>query len=95
MVVTVHSKPGCPHCDVAVALLSDLGVPFQKVMYMPDSSDYERRRDDLFSLYSHRSFPHILVGDTFLGGLRELKAAIASTRLDKLLAESGVYIDRF
>lgn len=87
--VTLHCKPGCPHCDRAETLLRDLRVPYDKVVYLPDAPDYAERRDALFDMNGHRSFPNVFVGAAFVGGFKELVQANESMRLDALLEAAG------
>lgn len=91
--VVIHSKPGCPHCDKAAALLDELCVPYTKVMYSPDASDYACRRDAMFAAHGHRSFPNIFVGDMFVGGYSELVKARESGDLERWLAVLGIALD--
>ena len=93
MSVVVHSKPGCVYCDRAEALLRDLNVPYTKVMYLPESDGYAERRDALFVRNAHRSFPHVFVGDVFVGGFKELQASASTNALDKLLNDIGLSIE--
>jgi glutaredoxin 3 len=90
--VTVHSKPGCAFCDKAVQLLDDLGVPYRKVVYMPDDGDYAAKRDALFDSNGHGSFPQVFAGDTFIGGFKELRDLRDSGELERLLAGLGVFV---
>ena len=95
MSVVMHSKPGCVYCDKASALLREMGVPFLKKVYQPNAPGYAQVRDALFASNNHNSFPHIYVGDVFVGGFSELQEARASTDLDKWLAAIGIYIEEF
>lgn len=88
--VLVHGKPGCKYCDLAEDLLKSIFVPYTKVMYSPDDPEYADRRDFLFDVNNHHSFPHIFVGTKFLGGYTELKKAYENGVLEKLLKDIGI-----
>ena len=90
MSIIIHCKPGCKYCDLAQDLLDELELPYSKVMYYPDTQGYAEARDQLFACHDHNSFPHIVIGDAFVGGFKELKDARETCRLDQLLAKAGI-----
>jgi len=92
MAVIIHTKPGCPSCDKAETLLRDNGIPYTKVKYYPESADYTERRDAMFDLHGHRSFPNIFIGDAFVGGFAELKAMASTNRLEEMLTAAGISV---
>jgi glutaredoxin len=93
--VVVHCKPGCKYCDLAEDFLKSIFVPYTKVKYCPADPDYAERRDCLFGVNSHNSFPHIMVGRTFVGGYAELKRAYESSLLEEMLKGVGMELIDF
>jgi len=77
----VHSKPGCPNCVRAEALLAAMDLPYTVIKYCPEQPGYAERRDTMFAAHGHRSFPNVYVGGEFVGGYAELVAAAADGRL--------------
>jgi glutaredoxin len=75
---TVYSKPGCPHCDQAKALLNSLGMNYEVVnvdVGQPkvDGQQYITR-DAILSMYPNlRTVPFITKGEIKIGGYLDLR----------------------
>ena len=69
--ITVYSKPGCPHCDVAKLLLTSHGYHYEDIDI---NADAEAREFVLGN--GHKTVPQLYVGETLLveGGAAGLKA---------------------
>lgn len=93
--VLVHCKPGCKYCDLTEDFLKSIFVPYIKVKYSPDDPDYAERRDFLFDVNNHKSFPHIVIGGKFIGGYTELKAAYESSVLENMLKDINIELIDF
>jgi len=64
----------CPHCNGALSLLEQRGIPYEK--HVMDGLDAELNA--VKKEYGHETVPIILLDGTFVGGfddLRELDAA--------------------
>ena len=78
---TVYSKPNCPFCDQAKALLEQRDLPF-KVIHLDvgqpkvEGETYIARDDLLALIPTARTMPQILSGDTPIGGFSDLKARL-------------------
>ncbi len=79
---TVYSKPQCPFCDQAKALLESKGVPFAVVnldigQQKEEGKLYISRDELLAKIPTARTMPQILKQDDtssmYIGGYQELK----------------------
>jgi glutaredoxin len=78
--ITVFSKPNCPHCVTAKTYLASNGIAFEEVDVSADDDALAFLRER-----GHRSVPQIYVGETLLveggsDGLRSLTADEIRTR---------------
>lgn len=78
---TVYSKPACPQCDQAKALLAATSTPYREIVVdvgQPKSSDREYvSRDELLARFPGvRMLPLITTGDTPVGGVAELRSLL-------------------
>lgn len=78
MVVTVYSKPDCPWCDKAKALLKEKNMSYtEKVLNV----DYTR--DDLRLIVGpdkKLTVPQILIGNYLVGGYENLVTYLETSR---------------
>ena len=79
--VVMYSSNQCPLCTQAKALLSAREIEFEEINLSMDPAG----REALLEKTGMMTFPQILVGETPIGGLRELMAADQSGQLDELL----------
>lgn len=75
---TVYSKPACPFCDQAKALLGQKGLPYQEVILdvgqMKEQDAAYIGREDLLKIVPNaRTMPQILNGKEIVGGFTDLK----------------------
>ena len=80
---TVYSKPACPACDQAKALLKQQGLPYQEIILdvgqpKQEQTAYVAREELLQKFPSARTMPQITFGDKYLGGVHELRSFITS-----------------
>lgn len=83
--VVVYTKPFCPYCTAAKALLREKGVAFREV----DISRDDALREDLVARTGRRTVPQVFVGETHVGGYDDLAALDQRGGLDPLLGLSA------
>jgi glutaredoxin 3 len=81
--VTVYTKPFCPYCSRAVALLTKKGVAFDEI---EAGMDPAKKREMMDKAGGRATFPQIFVGETHIGGCDDMMAMDRSGALDKLLS---------
>lgn len=80
--VEIYTKPGCPFCVRAKALLDHKGVKY--VEY--DVGDDPKARADLTKLSNgSKTVPQIFIDGVHVGGCDDLHAADRSGKLDEML----------
>lgn len=72
----------CPYCHMAVRLLEARGIGFERVFVDSDPS----RREEMIRLTGKTSVPQIFIGNTHVGGYRELAQLDRDGGLAPLLA---------
>lgn len=77
--VTLYSGPYCPYCNMAKALLKQLGVTEIRADSEPEAFEAMRRATNT------RTVPQIFIGDTHVGGFTDLRALHNAGRLTELL----------
>lgn len=80
--VTVYTKPMCPYCFRALALLKEKGV---EVIELLASYDKKLRAEMLAKSNGKATYPQIFIGDTHVGGCDELMALERAGKLDPML----------
>ncbi|MGO4408680.1 MULTISPECIES: glutaredoxin 3 [unclassified Brevundimonas] len=81
--VVVYTKPGCPYCTAAMALLKRKGVDFTEIVA---SRDPEIKAQMVARANGASTFPQIFVGEKHIGGSDDIHALDARGGLDPLLA---------
>ena len=76
----VYSQKNCQGCDTAKALLRQYEFNIEERMVGPN--ERWTKQDLLSHLPNVRSVPQIIIGDVHVGGLKELKEALAKGVLD-------------
>lgn len=81
--VVIYTKPYCPYCVRALALLERKGADFEEI---EAAFDPEKKAEMIQRSNGGRTFPQIFIGETHVGGSDELHALDARGGLDALLA---------
>lgn len=81
--VVIYTKPGCPYCTAAMALLKRKGVDFTEIVA---SNDPEKKAEMVARSGGKSTFPQIFVGEKHIGGSDDIHALDARGGLDPLLA---------
>lgn len=84
MKVTVYTKPTCPYCAAAKALLRNKHAAFTEI----DVSAQPEQREEMTRRSGRHTVPQIFIGDTHVGGYDDLAALDAAGKLDALLQTS-------
>lgn len=80
--VTIYTKPYCPYCVRAVALLEKKGVSFTEI---EAAFDPEKKREMIQRSGGRMTFPQIFIGEKHIGGCDDMMALERSGKLDPLL----------
>lgn len=80
--VTIYTKPYCPYCVRAVALLEKKGVPFNEIVA---AFDPEKKQEMVQRSGGRMTFPQIFIGETHIGGCDDMMALERAGKLDPLL----------
>lgn len=81
--VVIYTKPYCPYCVRALALLERKGAEVEQI---EAAFDRDKKAEMIQRSGGRMTFPQIFVGETHVGGSDELHALDASGGLDELLA---------
>lgn len=81
--VVIYTKPGCPYCSAAKALLIKKGVDFTEIVA---SNDPEKKQEMIQKSGGRMTFPQVFVGEKHIGGSDDLHALDARGGFDPLLA---------
>lgn len=79
--VLMYTKPTCPYCVRARALLGGKGVAYREI----DISGDEKKREEMIARSGRRTVPQIFIGEHHVGGFDDLSALEQSGKLDPLL----------
>ena len=80
--VTIYTRPFCPYCSRAVALLGEKGADFTEIEAGMDPA----LRQEMMQRSGRTTFPQIFVGDQHIGGCDDMIALEEQGKLDALLA---------
>lgn len=81
--IQVYTKPFCPYCYRAMALLNSKGVTVEETDI---SLDRSKRAVMIERANGRTTVPQIFIGDRHIGGSDELAALERAGELDALLA---------
>ena len=81
--VTIYTKPFCPYCARAEALLTKKGVKYEEIVA---SMDPAKKQEMMQRSGGRSTYPQVFIGDRHVGGSDDLAALEARGELDKLLA---------
>ena len=81
--VVIYTKPGCPYCAMAEALLAKKGVDYTEIVA---SNDPEKKQEMIQRSGGRMTFPQIFIDGKHVGGSDDLHALDRKGELDALLA---------
>ncbi|MDB5714545.1 MAG: grxC [Sphingomonadales bacterium] len=81
--IQVYTKPYCPYCDRAMALLANKGVAVEQTDI---SLNRDGRAEMIARANGRTTVPQIFIGDRHIGGSDDLAALERAGELDILLA---------
>jgi glutaredoxin 3 len=79
--ITLYTKPTCPYCLAAKALLRGKGVAYREI----DIENNRAKTLEMIERSGRRTVPQIYVGGTHVGGYDDLRALENEGGLDALL----------
>ena len=80
--VVIYTKPFCPYCARAEALLARKGVDYEEIVASMDPD----LREEMRQRSGRMTYPQIFIGDHHVGGCDDLHALEAAGKLDAFLA---------
>ena len=80
--VTIYTKPFCPYCSRALALLREKGIEFSEI---EAAFDPEKKREMVQRSGGRMTFPQIFIGDRHIGGCDDMYDLDDTGELDRLL----------
>jgi len=81
--VVIYTKPGCPYCYSAMALLKKKGVDYTEIVA---SNDPEKKAEMVERSGGKATFPQIFIDGKHVGGSDDIHALDRRGALDPLLA---------
>ncbi len=81
--IVIYTKPGCPYCIAAKALLDRKGAEFTEIVA---SNDPQKKQEMIQRSGGRMTFPQIFIDEKHVGGSDELHALDRNGELDPLLA---------
>ena len=80
--IDIYTKPYCPYCERAKALLEKKGVEFKEIVASHDSA----LRAEMNERSGRLTYPQIFINGAHVGGCDDLMALESRGGLDPLLA---------
>lgn len=80
--ITIYTKPTCPYCKRAKALLSSKGASFVEIDILDDPA---QRAIMIDRAHGRTTVPQIFIGDRHIGGFDDMNALDMRGELDELL----------
>ena len=80
--VTIYTKPFCPYCSRALALLREKGIEFTEI---EAAFDPEKKKEMVQRSGGRMTFPQIFIGARHIGGCDDMYDLEDSGELDRLL----------
>jgi glutaredoxin 3 len=81
--IDIYTRPMCPYCHGAIALLQKTGVAYTEI---EAGFDPQKKQEMIRRANGRTTFPQIFVGGTHVGGCDDLYDLDEQGRLDPLLA---------
>ena len=81
--IVIYTKPGCPYCSRAKALLERKGADYQEIVA---SNDPALKAEMVEKSGGKATFPQIFIDGKHVGGCDDIHALNARGGLDPLLA---------
>ncbi len=81
--VVIYTKPGCPYCHAAVALLERKGADYTEIVA---SNDPAKKAEMVEKSGGRMTFPQIFIDGKHIGGADDMSALDRRGGLDALLA---------
>jgi len=79
--ITIYTKPYCPYCIRALALLDKKGAPYTEI----EAGFDPEKRQEMIQRSGRMTFPQIFIGEQHIGGCDDMMALERDGRLDPLL----------
>ncbi|HLD16451.1 MAG TPA: glutaredoxin 3 [Coxiellaceae bacterium] len=79
--VVIYTKPTCPYCIRAKALLDHKGVRYTEISIQGDDA----KRQEMIEITGRHTVPQIIIKGEAIGGCDDLQALEAAGELDKKL----------
>ncbi len=83
--VVIYTKPMCPYCVRAMALLGRKGVAYTEISAALDDS---KRKEMISRAGGRMTYPQIFIGALHVGGCEDLESLERAGKLDGLLGLS-------
>ncbi len=80
--VVIYTKPFCPYCSRAMALLDQKGVKYEEIVASMDPE----KRAEMQQRSGRSTYPQIFINGEHVGGCDDMLALDRKGELDKLLA---------
>lgn len=80
--ITIYTRPYCPFCDRAMALLNQKGAAFHEI---EAAFDPAKKAEMIDRSGGKATFPQIFIGGQHIGGCDDLLALDRAGKLDPLL----------
>ena len=84
--VTVYTRPMCPYCVRAIALLKEKGAAFEEI---DAGFDMAKKKEMIEKANGARTFPQIFIGEVHVGGCDEMLALERAGKLESMLADAA------
>ena len=81
--IVIYTKPGCPYCASAMALLNKKDAAFTEIVA---SNDPEKKQEMIQRSGGRATFPQIFINGSHVGGCDDIQALERRGELDALLA---------
>jgi len=82
MKIEIYTKPLCPYCHRAKALLDSKGLSYEEF----EVSTNQEHLQEMLERSGRRTVPQIFINDQHIGGSDDLAQANADGTLDRLVA---------